>query len=369
MKRMAIEAEARASVALEATRGELERTRAEMERLKKRLLTLDEGDEASSALPVFEYYKSFQLATQPDACRCLDIDPYYATVLFSKAHSSGSHGIGKVSLLDSSVAHIQGIHSAPIRGITHSPFQDGLLLSTGNDKRLALTSLSSSTVIHAFHLALPGWSCAFNPSDPNRLYAGLANGTVAVFDIRNTMQQLATLTPSTPRRLPIHSLFISSGNALIGGSLDGPFRYDLKDDRTTEMWEETRGNCTSVSYDWNSDGALATFRSAEGPAQVCLFECPRMTFSAKSPQTVMSRSLLLSIDEGRMAIVPDEPTSALHFYDLDAQPVPRLCAQLETRSTTPILDIKYGRTEQLGGIVCALTGTDLFVMKQRTTNT
>lgn len=364
LKRMAMEAEARATVALQAVQCELDRTKADMERLKRRLLTLNDSD-GSSDLPVFEYYRSFQLANQVNACRCLDIDAYYATVLFSKAHSSSDHGIGKASLLDASVAYIHGVHSALIRAISHSPFQDGLLLSTGNDKRLALTSLSSNTVIHAFHLKLPGWSCTFDPNDPNRLYAGLVNGTIAVFDIRNTMQQLAAIAPETPRRLPIHSMFISSANDIYGADLDGPFRYNLPDDRTIVLWDETRGNCTSASFDRLSDSLMATFRSAEEPTQVCIFDESRVNFSTRSPQTIMSRSLLFSVDGKRLAVTPDEPSAALHFYDLASESGPRLCAQMETRSPTPILDIRHGKTEQLGNIVCALTGTDLFVMRQR----
>ncbi len=204
-KRMAIEAEAKATLALQVASIELEQTRMELALLKQRLLTYnDQGSTSGVSIPKFEFSKCSKLAVQRDACRCLAYDPYYSMFYVSRSLSQTNEcGVSKISLLDNSIEHINGIHTDTIRSIAHSPFRDGLILTTGNDSRLALTTIASNTVMLSYKTETPGWSCVFDPSDANKVYAGLANGTISTFDLRNTMGPVRTDGPKLSRRFHV----------------------------------------------------------------------------------------------------------------------------------------------------------------------
>lgn len=44
-----------------------------------------------------------------------------------------------------------------------------------------------------YDTAAPVWSCCWNQEDVNYLYAGLSNGTILVYDTRNTSQEVLAL--------------------------------------------------------------------------------------------------------------------------------------------------------------------------------
>lgn len=376
-KRIAIEAEAKATVALQVALAELEKTKEELDALKKRLLHYAPDSEGrdSEEIPRFEYFQSFKLSSSPDACRCLDFDDYYATFLVSKADPSGkSFGICKISLLDKSVEYVRNLHTAMIRCITHSPFRDGLVLSTGNDQTLALTAMSSNTVLQTYSIPSAGWSCTFDPFDSNCLIAGLANGSIAIFDLRKTSTTPARLIePALERKLPIHSLFMRKPNILIGATMDGPLGVDLESGLL--LWSskfDVQGACTSMSVDGNK--MILSYRSSQMdlPAKCVVAELgdsgsieSHVIFETDSSQKVMSRCAILAADSTTTCFVPDEPTSSLHLYyckeDTDKfDPY----AKIETRSVHPLLDIKHGECFQHGRIVGALTGTDLYIFRK-----
>lgn len=382
MRRLSIEAEARANVALQATQAQLERTKKDLDHLKRRLLTYDglSNSEGFNSVPQFTFLKHIQLATQPNACRCMDFDPYYGMFLVSKAHHLGKgHGISKVSLLDSgSIEYIGGIHSDQIRCIASSPFKDGLVLSTGNDKKLCLTTLSSNTVMQSYNLETPGWSCAFDPLDLNNLYAGLANCSIACFDLRNTIEPVSVFRPELPRKLPIHSLIMTPAG-ILGGTLDGPFLLDPSDGAIRWIWtsSDIKGSCVSVSLDALSGSILSSYRLLDQPSvqisgNLTVNGLENVTsFSIISPQTIMSRSVVASYEDSEhsrpLFFVPDEPTSAIHMYAQGGDDI-KLATKMSTRAGSHLLDVKSGRTDQHGLVIGALSQTDLFVFTQSDKN-
>lgn len=364
-KRMAIEAEAKANVALQAALAELEQTKAELKKLKMRLSTFSTGDDDDLEAPKFSFYKSFKLASQPGACRCLDFDAYHSTLLASKAHHKGAgHGICKVSLLDESVDYIPDVHQDLVRCISHSPFQDGLILSTGNDKTVAVTTSASNVVVTKFKLPAAGWSCLFDRRDGNRVFAGTSNGLIACFDMRWPDQPQSMLKPDLKRPLPVHSIFSSRENQLICATLDGPFAVSTNDDQIVWRWspEQSPGMCTSINF--NGTSLLASYRVQNSPMALYTGSVTDAGvlgmdgFASESSQTVMTRSALL---ESGLAIIPDEPSSSLHLYHPASK---KLSSKLETRARTPILDVKQGKNSQHGTIIAALTDTDLFVFNE-----
>ena len=68
-----------------------------------------------------------------------------------------------------------------------------------------------------YECALPVWSCAWNADDRSYFYAGLQNGTVLVFDIRNLSEPVMTLNQDRGSRSPVVSVQYmpgTSGNSI-----------------------------------------------------------------------------------------------------------------------------------------------------------
>ena len=56
-------------------------------------------------------------------------------------------------------------------------------------------------VLACCRYALPHavWTCDFSRDEPNVVFAGMSNGSVSVFDLRNTEKEVETLVASTAR--------------------------------------------------------------------------------------------------------------------------------------------------------------------------
>ena len=181
----------------------------------------------------------------------LSYDKVHELLVVSKCSSSFGNanerpsGIVKVSLLDSKNMPFFKIHDQPIKDLKCSQRSDSLVLSTSQDKTLKITNLVSGAICHTFHLDQPGWSCSWDPVDPNAMLVGLQNNVVLFFDIRKTSTFLRKLeaTRRGPKPLPIHSLAAIRGgegaNAFPRGVLVGTpeniFFWSLKDGAGYQM--------------------------------------------------------------------------------------------------------------------------------------
>lgn len=149
-------------------------------------------------------------------------------------------GFAKVSLLDPRNMPFVKVHSQPIKDIKCSPRSDTLVLSTSLDKTLKITNLLSGAVCHTFHLDQAGWSCSWDPVDPNSMIVGLQNNVVLLFDIRKTSTFVKKLdsTRRSSKPLPIHSLTAIRGcsegtntfpRGIIVGTPENAFFWSHKD--------------------------------------------------------------------------------------------------------------------------------------------
>lgn len=68
-------------------------------------------------------------------------------------------------------------------------------------------------VAYRYECTMPVWSCAWNADDRNYFYAGLQNGTVLVFDVRNLSEPVVTLNQDTGSRSPVVSLQYMPGTS------------------------------------------------------------------------------------------------------------------------------------------------------------
>ena len=65
---------------------------------------------------------------------------------------------------------------------------------------------SITTHSSSFQTGVPAWACAWDLDDSNLLYCGLQNGTVEVYDVRNTAGHVQRLLRPGGGACPVTSL-------------------------------------------------------------------------------------------------------------------------------------------------------------------
>ncbi|KAK4512491.1 uncharacterized protein ATC70_003192 [Mucor velutinosus] len=134
------------------------------------------------------------------------------------------YGFRKINMYDTSVTEfIPTNHQNIIRDIKHSP--NGMLLSTGDDRTLKLTSVTKSLVVQSYTLEAPSRACAFDDKNLNLLYCGLATGALMVYDVRNTRGYLSKLV-DPERNNPLLSV-IPKGNSILCTDQYASYTWDL----------------------------------------------------------------------------------------------------------------------------------------------
>ncbi|CAH8495952.1 unnamed protein product [Heterobilharzia americana] len=103
------------------------------------------------------------------------------------------YGIRKVNSAEQRLVKYVHLHTQPIRDLAfHPAAQDGIVASASLDKTLRLTSLLNDTIVQTYQCPAGVWSCCWT-TDSNRLFAGCANGSILLYDIRVTTGPLDTL--------------------------------------------------------------------------------------------------------------------------------------------------------------------------------
>ena len=123
---------------------------------------------------------------------------------------NGSYGVMKIVGQDPRCRVQVPVHSSSVRDICIHP-TTGNAITVSFDGKLAVTSLEQKKVV--FEVAFPadrrlGWSCSCSERDPNAIYCGFQNGTVAKYDMRKPVagEQGIVKTFSLPERQPVHSI-------------------------------------------------------------------------------------------------------------------------------------------------------------------
>jgi hypothetical protein len=124
--------------------------------------------------------------------------------------ADGSHGILMMSSEDPRRRRRVAVHSSYIRDLC---FQQAntQVLTVAFDGKLAVTNLRDQKV--AIQVELPpgrrqGWSCSFSETDPNAMFCGFQDGTVAQYDMRKPAggEQGVVKNFALPESQPVHSL-------------------------------------------------------------------------------------------------------------------------------------------------------------------
>lgn len=212
--------------------------------------------------------------------RYFDMDAHSQMLLVcQKASELGSqHFLTKMSFLALSECEhihlphetgaIRDIHIAPVG--TKDPGRLAIVASMG--KRLSVVSYISNNVVLTYNLQNPAWSCAWDSNDPNRVYAGLQNGMLLIFDLRMTSSPVNSIKGLAPQPIhTLHSVACSrvmnseySGRTVLSASSAGPSLWQVDDSLPCRPYYvpglESQGVCISLAYCGLGDIGVASYR-------------------------------------------------------------------------------------------------------------
>lgn len=159
----------------------------------------------------FELLKSFR-APQT---RILE---FHHNSIYASYGSSTTHGM--VHHHFDGLATPLPLHNAAVRDARIS---NNKLISTSLDKTLVISNLEG-VLIHAFKLDSPGWSCCFDPQNPNLVYVGTSKNDILLYDTR-TVDSVSIVQIPWNRGKGVHSL-CANQTSVFGGCPDGIFQTD-----------------------------------------------------------------------------------------------------------------------------------------------
>ncbi|NXE13711.1 RFWD3 ligase, partial [Lophotis ruficrista] len=208
-------------------------------------------------------------------------------------------GVKMMSVANLKSSQYIPIHSKQIRGLAFGSRADGLLLSAALDNTLKLTSLATNTVVQTYNAGRPVWSCCWCLDDTNYVYAGLVNGSIMVYDLRDTNSHVQELVPQKSR-CPMVSLSylprMASASLPYGGILAGTLEGAC-------FWEQKAGNsyrphhlplepggCIDIQTEISTRHCLATYRPSKNNPCV---RCVMMELTC-SPLTEASEDVVCS---------------------------------------------------------------------------
>ncbi|KFZ61489.1 E3 ubiquitin-protein ligase RFWD3, partial [Podiceps cristatus] len=208
-------------------------------------------------------------------------------------------GVKMMSVANLKSSQYIPIHSKQIRGLAFGCRADGLLLSAALDNTLKLTSLATNTVVQTYNAGRPVWSCCWCLDDTNYVYAGLVNGSIMIYDLRDTNSHVQELVPQKSR-CPMVSLSylprMASASLPYGGILAGTLEGAC-------FWEQKAGNsyqphhlqlepggCIDIQTEISTRHCLATYRPCKNNPCV---RCVMMELTC-SPLTEASEDVVCS---------------------------------------------------------------------------
>ncbi|XP_060967711.1 uncharacterized protein LOC133035658 isoform X1 [Cannabis sativa] len=214
-----------------------------------------------------------QKELQVDGAQLFDFDASNQILLIARNLSGmgAKHILTKISLippheredilLPPSINFIKDLHICP----TDSRL--ALLASLG--KKVSLFSTESNNVILTYDLPAAAWTCSWDLNSPCYMYAGLQNGSVLMFDMRQTMGPVKFLKGLTSNPVhTVHSLLHKStlpsgARSVLSASSAGLCQWNFEgaDEMPTFIPDtERQGVCISLAYCPSSDDIVASYR-------------------------------------------------------------------------------------------------------------
>ncbi|KAI5062876.1 hypothetical protein GOP47_0021423 [Adiantum capillus-veneris] len=225
----------------------------------------------------FQLQEEFSLL----GAKVFDMDAYSQMLLVAQKSTAvnGAFILNKISLLSLTdtlmmplppcTGAVRDIRVAPPSG--KLPGRLALVASLG--KTVSLFSLESNNVVLTYKLQSPCWSCAWDPDEPNYVFAGSQDGALTIFDLRQTSSPLRSLQSFC--RQPVHTLHpinecnLPQGrqrNGVLTACSSGVYFWDssirdLDNSRPRAIaCSDNSGICVAVAYNHLANMAVATFR-------------------------------------------------------------------------------------------------------------
>lgn len=290
------------------------------------------------------------LMSQSGGCRVLAYCEPLSCLLASQPspHATLVPGCGvkKMSVVNMKASQYVPIHSKQIRGLSFNRQNDSLLLSAALDNTVKLTSLLTNTVVQTYNAGKPVWSCCWCLDNSNYVYAGLINGSVLIYDTRDTSTHIQELQPLRSR-CPVASLCYVPRAAsssfpcggVIAGSLEGGCFWEQVNETTyrPHILPLDNSGCTDIQVEPASRHCLVTYRpgranptlrcvlmalnrtphqgdSSEVPVCSC---SPVQTFSAGTSCKLLTKNSVFKSPEGSGTLVcaGDEASNSTMVWD------------------------------------------------------
>ncbi|CAI9097954.1 OLC1v1034481C1 [Oldenlandia corymbosa var. corymbosa] len=217
---------------------------------------------------------------QMQGARLFDFDIHNQSLLLARRLSGmgGAYMLTKISLLTPHEReNIQlPVNVKVVKDLRVSP-HDRLALLASLGKKLSVISTESNNTVLTYDLPTAAWSCAWDVNNSQYLYAGLQDGMVLEFDLRQTSRPVDSMVGLTDN--PVHTIYsLSADSALSSGrrsvltaSSAGlcHWNFGSSEERSFLIPESlNQGVCISLAYGPKSGDIVASFRpkvQMEGP--------------------------------------------------------------------------------------------------------
>ncbi|XP_021558676.1 E3 ubiquitin-protein ligase RFWD3 [Neomonachus schauinslandi] len=220
----------------------------------------------------YHFQKTFTVS-QTGNCRIMAYCDALSCLAVSQPSPQASFlpgfGVKMLSTANMKSSQYIAMHGKQIRGLAFSNQSKGLLLSASLDNTVKLTSLETNTVVQTYNAGRPVWSCCWCLDESNHIYAGLVNGSILVYDLRNTSCHIQELVPQKAR-CPLVSLSYIPRAAsaafpyggVLAGTLENASFWELK--MGFSHWPHVLpvepGGCIDFQTESSTRHCLVTYR-------------------------------------------------------------------------------------------------------------
>ncbi|XP_015898419.1 uncharacterized protein LOC107431904 isoform X3 [Ziziphus jujuba] len=237
---------------------------------------------------------------QVDGACLFDIDAANQLLLIARSLSGVgvSHVLTKMSMIPPYEREDILLPSATnlIKDLHISPFNSSLALLASLGKKLSVISMESNNVILAYDLPVAAWTCSWDLNSSHYIYVGLQNGSVMVFDMRQTTGPMNSLRGLTSN--PVHTLHSllhnstppSGSRSVLSASSVGlcQWNFDGSDEGPSFVHGmENQGVCISLAYCPSSDDIVASYRPKVEMSNEMALTQPSLTQSRVPGQGVV----------------------------------------------------------------------------------
>ncbi|KAM2467592.1 hypothetical protein FF1_009357 [Malus domestica] len=227
---------------------------------------------------------------QVDGARLFDVDESNQIILISRRLDGigGRHVLTKMSLIPPYDRDdiLLPRDTRAIRDLRISSSNSDLALFACLGKKLSVLSMESNSVILTYDLPAAAWTCSWDLNNPYYAYAGLQNGSLWVFDMRQTAgpvesrRGLSNNPIHTVHSLSHNSALPSGARSVLSASSIGLCLWNFgcaEEGPTLVPQTENQGVCISLAYCPSNDDIVASYRPKVETSDETLLSQPQLT--------------------------------------------------------------------------------------------